>query len=150
MTATYETIRQQLSQAVPFVRHLDLDITSVGPGTATVRLPDAPHLLNHVGTQHAGALFSAAETASGAAAVGLLGAAVMTLRPITTDGNIQYRRPAQGVITARAETTSAAQDIMAEVEEHGQATFRVTVTLVDAQDRQVAAASFDWHVSRPR
>ena len=47
-----------MTQAVPFAGHLELEITSVGEGEATVRLPERQELKNHVGSQHAGALFT--------------------------------------------------------------------------------------------
>lgn len=47
------------------MRLLELEYLEMGPGTATVRLPERPELGNHVGAQHAGALFTAAEAASG-------------------------------------------------------------------------------------
>ena len=66
----YEAVRQGLEQAIPFNRHVGLDVAEVGDGRGVVRLPDDERLHNHVGSQHAGALFSAGEAASGAAFVG--------------------------------------------------------------------------------
>jgi acyl-coenzyme A thioesterase PaaI-like protein len=66
----YEAVRQGLEQAIPFNRHVGLDVAEVGEGRGVVRLPDDERLHNHVGSQHAGALFSAGEAASGAAFVG--------------------------------------------------------------------------------
>ena len=42
----------------------------MAPDHGVVKLPDMANLHNHVGSQHAGALFSAGEAASGAAFVG--------------------------------------------------------------------------------
>ena len=66
----FDAIAQGMTQAVPFAGHLGLEITSISEGEAVVRLPERPELTNHVGSQHAGALFTLAETASGAAFVG--------------------------------------------------------------------------------
>jgi acyl-coenzyme A thioesterase PaaI-like protein len=52
-----------MNEAVPFARHLGLEISSIGEGGAMVRLPDRPELTNHVGSQHAGALLTAADAA---------------------------------------------------------------------------------------
>ena len=49
----YEMLRQGMAAAVPFNNHVGLEVLDLGPGTATVRLPDDDHLRNHVGTQHA-------------------------------------------------------------------------------------------------
>ena len=66
----YDAIRGGLQQAVPFNPHLGLEIAEVGQGVGVVKLPDRSELRNHVGSQHAGALFAAGEAASGAAFVG--------------------------------------------------------------------------------
>ena len=60
MSIDYDAIAAGLTQAVPFAGFLGLEITEVGPGRATVQLPDRAELGNHVGSQHAGALFTAA------------------------------------------------------------------------------------------
>ena len=56
----FDAIAQGMTQAVPFAGYLGLEITSVGEGEATVRLPDRDELTNHVGSQHAGGLFTIA------------------------------------------------------------------------------------------
>ena len=65
-----EAIKAGLNGAVPFAGHVGVQITELEPGACSVRLPDRPDIRNHVGSQHAGALFSAGEAASGAAFVG--------------------------------------------------------------------------------
>jgi acyl-coenzyme A thioesterase PaaI-like protein len=59
----FDAIAQGMNEAVPFARHLGLEISSIGEGGAMVRLPDRPELTNHVGSQHAGALLTAADAA---------------------------------------------------------------------------------------
>ncbi|WP_395403041.1 PaaI family thioesterase [Pseudoduganella sp. UC29_106] len=63
-TMVYELIKKQMSETLPFVRLLGISIDSIGPGTAEVSMPDDAKLHNHLGTPHAGALFTLAETAS--------------------------------------------------------------------------------------
>ena len=57
----FDAIAKGMAMAVPFAGFLGLEITEVGPGEATVVLPRRQELNNHVGSQHAGALFTAAE-----------------------------------------------------------------------------------------
>ena len=40
MAVDYDAIAQGMTQAVPFAAYLGLEITSVGPGEATVVLPE--------------------------------------------------------------------------------------------------------------
>ena len=56
-----------LNQAVPFAKHVGVVVTRMDADGSQAVLPDAPHLLNHVASQHAGALFTLGEAASGAA-----------------------------------------------------------------------------------
>ena len=60
----YEAVRAGYEQAIPFNQHVGLEMVEVGDGVGVVRLPEGDHLLNHVGSQHAGALFAAGEAAS--------------------------------------------------------------------------------------
>jgi acyl-coenzyme A thioesterase PaaI-like protein len=66
----FEAIAAGMNQAVPFAGHVGLEIESIVPGEAVVVLPERSELTNHVGSQHAGALFTLAENASGAAFIG--------------------------------------------------------------------------------
>ena len=82
----YETVRAGLEQAIPYNRHVGLEVLEVGDGTAIVRLPEADVLKNHVGSQHAGALFSAGEAASGGAFVGSFAERLGEITPLATTG----------------------------------------------------------------
>ena len=88
--------------AVPFAGHLGLEITSVAAGEATVLLPERAELNNHVGSQHAGALFTAAETASGAAFVGAFAERMGEVTPLARSAEISYEKIAKGPIEASA------------------------------------------------
>src|SRR3712207_7474748 len=77
--------RPSSSTLVPYTT-LFRSVVEVAPGRGVVRLPDRDELRNHVGSQHAGALFSAGEAASGAAFVGAFAERLGELTP-----------PAQGI-----------------------------------------------------
>src|SRR5260221_13949365 len=85
-----------MTQAVPFAGHLGLEITSVAGGEAVVRLPERAELTNHVGSQHAGALFTVAETASGAAFVGVFAERLGGGTPPARSAGISYQKIAKG------------------------------------------------------
>src|SRR3954471_9836487 len=109
----FDLIAKGMSQAVPFVGHLDLEIVSIGEGEATVLLPELPELVNHVGSQHAGALFTAAETASGAAFVGAFAERMGDVTPLARSAEISYEKIANGAITASARLGVPADDALA-------------------------------------
>src|ERR1700761_8811407 len=74
MDVDLDAIAKGMALAVPYIGHMRIEVTELSEGEATALLPDRPELHNHVGSQHAGALFGVAETASGAAFVGAFAA----------------------------------------------------------------------------
>ncbi|MGN6258437.1 MAG: DUF4442 domain-containing protein [Solirubrobacterales bacterium] len=142
----FDLIAKGMSQAVPFVNHLDLEIVSIGEGEATVELPDRSELLNHVGSQHAGALFTAAETASGAAFVGAFAERMGEVTPLARSAEIAYEKIANGTITASARLGMPAAEALATLDSDGKVEFPCQVELTDANDTRVATATIRWHV----
>ena len=87
--------------AVPFAGHLGIEVTEIAEGEATVVLPERHELNNHVGSQHAGALFTVAETASGAAFVGAFAERMGEITPLARSAEIAYEKIAKGPIEAK-------------------------------------------------
>ncbi|MDQ3724982.1 MAG: DUF4442 domain-containing protein [Actinomycetota bacterium] len=142
----FDLIAKGMTQAVPFAGHLGLEITEISEGEATVRLPDRPELLNHVGSQHAGSLFTAAETASGAAFVGAFAARMGDITPLARSAEIAYEKIAKGEITARAKLGIPADKALATLDADGKVEFPCEVELSDGDGNLVAAANIRWHV----
>jgi acyl-coenzyme A thioesterase PaaI-like protein len=144
----YEALRAGLQQAIPYNGHLGLEVVEVGEGRGVVRLPDSEFLRNHVGSQHAGALFSAGEAASGAAFVGAFAQHMAAITPLARSAAIDYRRLARGPITANASLDEDAGSLLERLDSAGKVEFKVEVELVDAGGTGVAHMSVDWHVRR--
>jgi uncharacterized protein (TIGR00369 family) len=142
----FDLIAKGMTQAVPFAGHLDLEITKVSEGEATVVLPDRPELKNHVGSQHAGALFTAAETASGAAFVGAFAARMGDVTPLARSAEIAYEKIANGAITANATLGVDAAEALATLDAEGKVEFPCEVELSDGDGQRVATATVHWHV----
>lgn len=142
----FDLIAKGMTQAVPFAGHLNLEITEVSEGEATVVLPERPELLNHVGSQHAGALFTAAETASGAAFVGAFAERMGDVTPLARSAEISYEKIAKGEITAKARLGIPAADALATLDAEGKVEFPCEIELSDADGTLVAAANVRWHV----
>src|SRR3954449_13130391 len=113
----FDLIAKGMTQAVPFAGHLNVEITEISAGEATVVLPDLPELKNHVGSQHAGALFTAAETASGAAFVGAFVERMGDVTPLAKSAEIDYEKIAHGPITATATLGIDAAEAIATLDE---------------------------------
>ena len=142
----YEVVRAGLEQAIPFNQHVGLEVLEVGAGTGSVRLPEEPHLQNHVGSQHAGALFSAGEAASGAAFVGAFAEHLGGLTPLAKSATIEYLKLAKGPITATGTLERDVAELMSEVESSGRAEFPISVSLADGEGTEVARMTVDWHI----
>ncbi|HET9163835.1 MAG TPA: DUF4442 domain-containing protein [Solirubrobacterales bacterium] len=142
----FDAIAQGMTQAVPFAGHLGLEITSVAPGEAVVVLPEGHELTNHVGSQHAGALFTVAETASGGAFVGAFVERMGEVTPLARSAEISYEKIAKGPIEARARLAMAAADALASLDAEGKVEFPCEIELFDGEGTRVATATVNWHV----
>jgi uncharacterized protein (TIGR00369 family) len=142
----FDLIAQGMSQAVPFAGHLGLEITRVTEGEADVRLPERAELTNHVGSQHAGALFTVAETASGAAFVGAFAERLGDVTPLARAAEISYLKIAKGPIEASARLGVPAAEALATLDEEGKVVFPCEIELTDAAGERVATATVQWHV----
>jgi acyl-coenzyme A thioesterase PaaI-like protein len=135
-----------MTQAVPFAGYLDLNITSVVAGEAVVVLPERAELTNHVGSQHAGALFTVAEAASGAAFVGAFAERMGEVTPLARSAEISYEKIAKGPIEARARLAMPAEEALATLDSEGKVVFPCEIELVDGEGTRVATATVQWHV----
>jgi acyl-coenzyme A thioesterase PaaI-like protein len=145
-TVDYTAVAAGLSQAIPFNVHLGLQTTSLGPDSGAVLLPDDEKLRNHVGSQHAGALFAAAEAASGAAFVGAFLDIMGEITPLAESAQISYKKLAKGEITATARFGEDADALKAKLREEGRIRFPVQVRMTDTAGNVVAEMTVAWYV----
>ena len=142
----FDAIAAGMTQAVPFAGFLGLEIASIGEGESAVVLPERQELTNHVGSQHAGALFTAAEAASGAAFLGAFVERLADVTPLARSAEISYEKIARGPIEARAKLGVPAEEALATLDAEGKVVFPCEIVLTDSDGRQVATATVDWHV----
>jgi len=135
-----------MTQAVPFVAFLGLEVAKIEPGESLVILPERTELTNHVGSQHAGALFGAAEAASGAAFLGAFADRLGDVTPLARSARISYGKIANGPIEARGKLGVPAAEALATLDSEGKVVFPCEVVLTDSEGREVATATVDWHV----
>ena len=142
----FDAIAAGMTKAVPFAGFLGLEIASIGEGESAVVLPERQELTNHVGSQHAGALFTAAEAASGAAFLGAFVERLADVTPLARSAEISYEKIARGPIEARAKLGVPAEEALATLDAEGKVVFPCEIVLTDSDGRQVATATVDWHV----
>jgi uncharacterized protein (TIGR00369 family) len=146
MDIDFDAIAKGMAIAVPYISHMGIEVTEMAPGTATAVLPDKPELHNHVGSQHAGALFGVAETASGAAFVGAFAIRMGDVTPLARSAEIAYVKVARGAVEAKARLTMPADEALATLDKDGRVDFSVEVEMTDGEGDTVATATVDWNV----
>jgi len=144
----YEAVRAGMQQAIPYNNHIGIEVLEVGDGRGIVRLPESGSLVNHVGSQHAGALFSAGEAASGAAFVGAFAERMGDITPLARSARIEYTKLAKGPITATGALSEDKSALLARLDADGKVEFQVDVDLANSEGAGVARMSVDWHVRR--
>mgnify|MGYP003776739533 FL=1 len=78
----YEMIKAHLGKAVPYATHTGAELLEISDGEAKARLTQRPETENHIKGQHAGAMFTLGEAASGAAVAGILAPVISQMRPL--------------------------------------------------------------------
>jgi uncharacterized protein (TIGR00369 family) len=142
----FEAIAQGMNEAVPFAAFLGLDITQISEDQAVVVLPDRAELTNHVGSQHAGALFTVAEAASGAAFLGAFAERLAEVTPLARSAEISYEKIAKGPIEATARLGIDKDEALAGLDAEGKVVFPCEIELTDSTGTRVATATVQWHV----
>lgn len=144
----YDMIKAQLDTAVPFANHVGVRLLEIGDGTASAELEQRTETSNHIQTQHAGAMFTLGEAASGAAMAGAMAPVIMTVRPVAKDAKIAYIKIAKGTLTAHAKTSAPSADLLAELKSVGKVAFEVTVDIRDGEGDTVVEMTVTWHLSQ--
>lgn len=145
----FDALRDGLQQAIPFNKHLGLEVVEVAEGRGVVRLPDEKKLHNHVGSQHAGGLFAAGEAASGGAFVGAFADHMGGITALAKSAEIEYRKLAKGAVTATGRLDRGASELIDAIDgEEGKAEFPVEVEMKDENGHVVATMTVQWHVRR--
>ncbi|MCB1395439.1 MAG: DUF4442 domain-containing protein [Rhodobacter sp.] len=146
----FEMIKAHLSTAVPFATYTGVVIETVGDGTARASLPMRREVSNHIGTPHAGAMFTLGEAVSGAAMAGAFADTLLGLRPVAAEARIGYLKVAKGDLTAEARTDQAPDSLRATLAAEGKVSFPVLVAITDETGAEVARMEIAWHVSPVR
>ncbi|MEO6203773.1 MAG: DUF4442 domain-containing protein [Mycobacteriales bacterium] len=141
----YEAIKTLMPELVPFVKTLRLEYLEVTDGRAVLRLSDDAAFHNHVGGPHAGAIFTLAESASGAVVIASFEDLLATVTPLAATATIAYTRLQKGPVTAEATLGRPAAEVRAELDETGKTVqFPVEVVMRDAHDQETSRLTISW------
>jgi acyl-coenzyme A thioesterase PaaI-like protein len=142
----YDMIKSQLGTSVPFASYIGAEVLDVAPGHGVAALEQTMSTINHIGSQHAGALFTLGEAASGAAMAGTFADVLLSIRPVAAEASIKYLKIAKGRITATAKTADAPDFLMVSLKSDGKIKFDIVVSLTDDANTEVATMQVAWHV----
>ena len=148
MTIDYTALPSLFAAAVPFAGFLGIEYDSVTADETVLRLKDDPAKHNHIGTLHAGAIFSLAESASGVAVIAAIADRLAGVTPLAARAEITYEKVARGDVTATARIEGGVEGVLATLDETGKVRFPVVVDLTDEAGTKCATVTVDWHLRR--
>jgi acyl-coenzyme A thioesterase PaaI-like protein len=141
----YDAIRETMPKLVPFVATLRLEYLELTEGRAVLRLSDDPAFHNHVGGPHAGAIFTLAESASGAVVIGAFEDLLGTVTPLAAAAQIVYTKLQKGPVTAEATLGRPAADVRTELDATGKTVqFPVQVQMRDEAGNETSQLTISW------
>ncbi|HEV7626724.1 MAG TPA: DUF4442 domain-containing protein, partial [Streptomyces sp.] len=138
------SIGEMMAATVPMARTLNLEFTETGPERAVVALPDQSDYHNHVGGPHAGAMFTLAETASGAIVLAAFGDQLQRAVPLAVSAEIGYKKLAMGPVTATAELGRPIADVLAELDAGERPEFPVNVAITREDGAVTGEMTIIW------
>ena len=149
--ADFEAIAALMPQLVPFVGTLGITYDALDDEHAVCSLRDEASFHNHVGGLHAGAIFTLAETASGA----LLMAAYEDLvqsghTPLAASATIAYTKFASGPVTATATFARSPSEARAELAETGKTVQTPIEVVLSTSDGETGRMTISWAIRPPR
>lgn len=103
-----EVVRAHYLSLVPMPATLGIAFVDLDLHRCVMTLPDEPAYRNHVGGPHAGAMWTLAESASGALVMARFGDLLEEVTPFPTESTIRFLKVARGPVTAVATIGEAA------------------------------------------
>ncbi|PNG91422.1 DUF4442 domain-containing protein [Streptomyces malaysiensis] len=144
MSETLPSVGEMLAATVPMVRTLNLEFRETSPERAVLSLPDQSDFHNHVGGPHAGAMFTLAESASGAVVLAAFGDQLGRAVPLAVRAEIGYKKLAKGPVTATATLGRPAADVVAELDAGERPEFPVNVAITHEDGAVTGEMSIVW------
>ncbi|MGP3976015.1 DUF4442 domain-containing protein [Streptomyces sp. 8N114] len=143
-TQSQPDIGELMRASVPMARTLDLEYLETSPERVVVSLPDQSAYHNHVGGPHAGAMFTLAESASGAVTMAAFFDQLSRAVPLPVRAEMDFKKLAKGVVTATAELGRPAADVVAELDKGQRPEFPVKVALRRADGAVTSEMTIVW------
>ena len=141
-------VKMQMGGKVPFAKACGVLLNSMGNGVAHCEMPQKPELLDSTGHVADGALFTLAETCSGAAMAGGFASVILSVRPVAAQVEFEVLRPASGLVHAQAKVAQAISPLKQTLRTAGKINFPVEVEVNDASGHTVARMRVTWNLKK--
>lgn len=138
------TVGEMLVATVPMARTLNLEFLETTAERAVVRLPDQAEYHNHVGGPHAGAMFTLAESASGAIVIAAFGDQMSRAVPLAVKAEIGYKKLAMGEVTATATLGRPIVEVVAQLDAGERPEFPVAIEIRRADGALTGEMTVVW------
>ena len=140
-------LAKAMFKQMPFLEKVGVKIVYVERGKVRVELPFDVSNTNHLGTIHAGALFTIAETGGGLV---ITSAAIPgDIIGVAKSGSIKYKKPAKGMIYVEEEVDPAwVEEKFKQALSEGKADIPFTVHVRDESGDVVAEVEFVYHIRK--
>ncbi|WP_393063470.1 DUF4442 domain-containing protein [Streptomyces sp. LN549] len=138
------TAGEMVAASVPMVRTLNLEFLESTAERAVVRMPDQADYHNHLGGPHAGAMFTLAESASGAIVMAAFADQLTRAVPLAVNAEIAYRKLAMGEVTATATLGRPVADVVAELDAGKRPEFPVAIRIQRADGGVTGEMTVLW------
>jgi len=143
-----DTLEKLLYGILPLVEAIGARVIEARPGYARMAMPRSPLVVNHIGAFHAGALYTFAETAAGAAIA--MSFDLMAVTVVNRRGEIRYFKLATESVESEAALPQKEIDrVNGEIEKNGKAVLPFSVALKNPDGVTACEADFDFILRKP-
>jgi acyl-coenzyme A thioesterase PaaI-like protein len=141
-------VKMQMDGKVPFAKACGVRLNSIGNGIAQCDMAEKPELLDSTGKIADGALFTLAETCSGAAMAGGFASVILGVRPVAAQVEFEVLHPALGILQAHAKVAQAISPLKQTLRSAGKINFPVEVEVSNAGGQAVARMRVTWNLKK--
>jgi acyl-coenzyme A thioesterase PaaI-like protein len=141
-------VKIQMDGKVPFAKACGVRLSSMGKGIARCEMAQKPELLDSTGKLADGALFTLAETCSGAAMAGGFASVILGVRPVAAQVEFEVLQPAFGFVQAHAKVAQDILPLKQTLRTAGKINFPVDVEVSDASGQAVARMRVTWNLKK--
>lgn len=142
-----QAVSNILEEMVPFIKKVGIKVKHIAPREATCTLPADPSNMNHIGTFHAGAIFTLAETAGGAIMIASFD--MTKYRLVIRSAEINYKKPSSTELSCSISMPEAeVSRVLAEVDTKGKIDLPVKMALTDSAGTVIAEVTAIYNIKK--